>query len=202
MVTMEDLLSIEKKDLEERSKSLSKEDLSQLVEWLSEKEDMLRYHSLLMLQYRSQFFDDVYPYWDIFCSKLKSDNSYQRNIGVMLIAENARWDRENKLMNTIDEYLLILNDEKPITIRQCIQSLNRIVTSTAKFNDIIAEKLTSIHIEEMRETMRKLILMDILNILVLIQKSNRKKEIDIFISNALTGGILDNKSIKQIEKLL
>ncbi len=41
-----------------------------------------------------------------------------------------------------------------------------------------------------------------LHILVLIQKNNRKKEIDIFISNALTGGILDKKSIKQIEKLL
>ena len=41
----------------------------------------------------------------------------------MLIGENANWDDENRMEDTIDEYLELLYDEKPVTIRQCIQAL-------------------------------------------------------------------------------
>ena len=105
MITPEELTSIPKESLPEFSKNLSASDIRQLVDWLSLKEDNLRYSSFLLLQSRSSFFDDVYPYWDIFYKKLSSENSYQRSIGLMLIAENVPWDKENKLENTIDEYL-------------------------------------------------------------------------------------------------
>ncbi|MDD5017480.1 MAG: hypothetical protein PHO15_05205 [Eubacteriales bacterium] len=41
--------------------------------------------------------------------------------------------------------------------------------------------------------MGKLILFDILNILVMIRKYQRSNEIDDYIADALTGGILDEK---------
>jgi len=44
----------------------------------------------------------------------------------MLIAENVRWDEQNRMEDTMDEYLELFNDEKPITIRQCIQSLGKV----------------------------------------------------------------------------
>ena len=58
--------------------------IPQLVEWLSLKDDDIRYQAFLLLQNRSIFFNDVYPFFDTFCEKLKSDNSYQRSIGLML----------------------------------------------------------------------------------------------------------------------
>jgi hypothetical protein len=127
MITVDQLMAIEKDDLQEAAKVLEKEDLPQLVEWLNEKDDKLRYQALLLLQNRSQLSEDVYPYWDTFQSKFKSDNSYQRSIGLMMIAENVRWDQQNKMDQTIDDYLMILQDEKPITVRQCIQTLSQIV---------------------------------------------------------------------------
>lgn len=193
---------VDKSALQEEAKKLNKDDISRIVERLSLKDDNARYQAFLLLQNRSIFFDDVYPHWDIFRSKLKSDNSYQRSIGLMLIAENARWDTERRMENTIDEYLELLNDEKPITIRQCIQSLEKIVVYKPGLNNKIAAALISFDFMSAKETMRKSILLDILDILLIIRKNLKKDDVDSFILNALSGEVLDKKSKKRIEALL
>lgn len=202
MINIDSLLDIEKENMGEFSKTLEAEDISRLVEWLTEKDDKLRYNSLLLLEHRSEEYDDVYPYWDIFCQKLRSTNSYQRSIGVILIAANVKWDKENKIDITIDDYLKIVYDEKPITVRQCIQSLSKIVPYRANLHNKIANELMSIDIMDVKPTMRKLVLIDILNILVLIKKHHTSEEIDSYVIKALTGGLLDKKAIKQIESML
>jgi hypothetical protein len=202
MITLENIMSISKSGLQEASKAISKDDIPQLIEWLSLKDDNIRYQVFLLLQNRSLLFDDVYPHWDTFRSKLKSDNSYQRSIGLMLIAENAKWDSENRMESNIDEYLKLLGDEKPIPIRQCIQSLGKIASAKPGLNAKIASKLISLDLIAVKETMRKSILLDILNVLVLIRKLHKTDEIESFIFNALSGEILDKKSKKQIEVLL
>jgi len=201
MITVESMMSIAKSDLQAASKALNNDDVPQLVEWLSLKDDNIRYQAFLLLQNRSLFFDDVYPHWDTLCNKLKSGNSYQRSIGLMLIAENVKWDTENRIADTVDECLQLLNDEKPITIRQCIQSLGKIASSKPGLNDQIASRLISFDVMAVKETMRKSILLDILNVLLAIRKELKTDEMESFILNALTGGILDKKSKKQIEAL-
>jgi hypothetical protein len=195
-------MSISKSDLQEASKALHKEDIPQLVEWLNLKDDNIRYQAFLLLQNRSSFCNDVYPYWDTLQSKLKSDNSYQRSIGLMLIAENVKWDAENRMEGAIDEYLLLLNDEKPITIRQCIQSLGKIASAKPGLNGKIASRLISFDLIAVKETMRKSILLDILNVLLIIRQELKTDEIESFILNALSGEVLDKKTKKQIEALL
>lgn len=202
MISLESIMLISKNDLQDASKVLDKEDIPQLIEWLNLKDDNFRYQAFLLLQNRSLYFNDVYPYWDTFRNKLKSDNSYQRSIGLMLIAENVKWDVENRMDDTIDEYLILLNDEKPITIRQCIQSLGKIASAKPALYDKIASGLTAINLIDLKETMRKSILLDILNVLLIIRKDHKKDEIDNFILYALTGEILDKKSKKQLEGLL
>lgn len=202
MITVEKLLSFDKNNLEEISKSIPAGDMPKLVEWLEEEDDKIRYKVLLLLQYRSTYCDDVYSFWDVFCQKLGSDNSYQRSIGLMLLADNTKWDKDNKMDSTIDEYMKLLNDEKPITVRQCIQSLNYIIPYKCHLHQKIADKIMSVPVAELEETMRKLILIDILHILVLIRKCRTSNEIERYIFDALTGGLLDKKSVKQIEALL
>lgn len=201
MITIESMMSIDKDDLKEASKQLSKDDIPQLIEWLSLKDDKIRYQAFLLLQNRSVFFDDVYPYWDTFCDKLKNDNSYQRSIGLMLVAENTKWDQENRIEKAIDEYLELLNDEKPVTIRQCIQSLAKIAAIKPGLHNKIASRLISFNLMAIKETMRKSILLDSLNVLFIIRKKLKKDEIESFILKALSGEILDKKSKKQIEAL-
>lgn len=202
MIDLEGIMSIPKSDLQEASGALGKEDIAQLVEWLTLKDDNIRYRAFLLLQNRSSLFDDVYPHWDTFRDKLKSNNSYQRSIGQMLIAENAKWDAQNRMENTIDEYLTLLNDEKPITIRQCIQGLGKISSAKPGLNDKIASALISLDLMAVKETMRKSVLLDILNVLLLIRKEHKSDETESFIAKALSGEILDKKSKKQVESLL
>lgn len=201
MITVDSIMSIEKEKLPEAAKAVDRPDLPVLVDWLSLKDDKIRYQAFLMLQYRSRQCDDVYPFWETFQTKMKSDNSYQRSIGLMLIAENTKWDVENKLDNSIDEYLNLLNDEKPITIRQCIQSLSRIVPYKLNLYDKVVRALLSLDMEKVKETMRKSILLDIINIFVILKKEYSNDEMESFILTALSGEILDKKSKKQIEAL-
>lgn len=202
MITKESVMSIAKNDLPEASKALSKGDIPQLIEWLSLKDDRIRYQAFLILQNRSIFFDDVYPYWDALRKKLKNENSYQRSIGIMLLAENVKWDRENRINDTLDECLQLLTDEKPITIRQCIPSLGKIAFSKPELDDKIVSALISINLTDIKETMRKSVLLDSLNVLLIIRNTYKTNDMDRFILNSLSGEILDKKSKKQIEALL
>lgn len=202
MITAESLMSMDKEGISDVERSVKAEDIKLLVDLLSEKDDKIRYNALLLLQSRSSFSPDVYPFWDTFIEKLSNDNSYQRSIGVMLISENVRWDSENRIDRAIDKYLEILNDEKPITVRQCIQALKSIIYYKKHLHKKISEALMSIDISAVKETMRKTTLIDILNILAQIRKDGATDEIENYIFNALSGGILDKKAIKQIEILL
>ncbi len=202
MISVDEIMSIDKDKLPEAAEAVGISDLPLLVDLLSEKDDKIRYHALLLLQYRSQLFNDVYPFWDTFRQKLKSGNSYQRSIGLMLIAENARWDQENKMENTIDDYLNLLKDEKPITIRQCIQSLGKILPYKPNLYDKIIGALISVDLTCIKETMRKSILLDIMSILTDIRKNYRTDEMESFMLMALSGEILDKKTKKQIKEQL
>ena len=202
MITDEILLSTEKDALPALSKTLMSEDLEQLVDWLSEKDDKLRYASLLVLQNRAKDSNDLYKYWDVFVSKLKSDNSYQRSIGLMMIAVNVKWDKDYLFEIVFDDYCALLRDEKPITVRQCIQSFADIVTYKPRLCAKIAGVLMDIDILGAKETMQKLFLTDIINILLLIRKQEKSDEIEKYISDAILGGILDSKTKKAITAAL
>jgi hypothetical protein len=117
----------------------------------------------------------------------------------MLIAENVRWDTQNLMEDTINDYLILLNDEKPITIRQCIQSLGKVAIFKPGLNRKIANSLILFDLMSVKETMRKSILLDILNVLFVIRKELKIDEVEDFILKALSGEILDKKSKKQIE---
>lgn len=201
MIDLESIMLIPKSDLSEASKVLGKDDISKLVECLALKDDNIRYQAFLLLQNRSTFFDDVYPFWDTFYDKMKSENSYQRSIGLMLIAENTKWDTKNRIENIIDEYLTFLNDNKPVTIRQCIQSLGKIALAKPGLNDKIASGLITFDIMAVKETMRKSILIDILNVLFIIRQEKKTEDIESYILNTLSGEILDKKTKKQFEAI-
>ena len=121
MINAEIIETTEKEDLANLVPALSAADIDQLVNWLAETDDNFRYKCFLLLQARSQVAADVYPYWDAFAAKLSSANSYQRSLGLMLIAENARWDVAGRFNALVDRYLALCDDEKPVTVRQCVQ---------------------------------------------------------------------------------
>lgn len=56
----------------------------------------------------------------------------------------------------------------------------------------------SLNIWNLRETMRKSILMNILNALTLIKKNQVDDTIENYIINVISGGVLDKKTKKEI----
>lgn len=202
MLTQEDLQAIEKSELNRLVFALQPADLDLLVNLLNEKDDNLRYKAFLLLQARSQACADVYAYWNLFVEKLGNENSYQRSLGLMLLAENARWDEKDAFGAVIERYLERVDDEKPVTVRQCVQGLAKIVPFKPQYNDRVAGRLMAVDLAARKDTQRKILLLDIINILLLIQKERQREDVERYIHHALTGGILDEKAKKEIIKQL
>ncbi len=164
------LAAIEKMEIPAQAKTLTTDDIEFLVERLSEKDDKVRYNAFLLLQAHSREFSSVYPYWDVLENKLSSDNSYQRSLGVMLIAENIRWDSEYKFAKIIGKYMACCNDEKFITARQTIQGLGTIMQSTDRYNESIKQALVNLQFTQYKDNQQKLLKKDVASTLKTIKK--------------------------------
>lgn len=162
------LKSLSKDQVLASSKNLTASDIKFLVETLNEKDDKIRYNAFLLLQAHSKEQPSVYQYWAVLENKLNSDNSYQRSLGVMLIAENVRWDKEGKFGAALDKYVACCNDEKFITARQTIQGLGTILKSTGKYNDAIKKGLLALQFSQYKDNQQKLLKKDIANALKII----------------------------------
>lgn len=202
MITPAIVAGLSREDIPGKAAVLEKEDISLLVDLLNEKDDTLRYHAFLLLQNRSQISADVYPFWNELAGKLSSPNSYQRSIGLMLLADNVRWDQQGKFEPFLDTYLACVDDEKPVTVRQCVQSLARIIPSKLDLARRICDRLLSIDISMRKETQQKILLMDILAVFAVARRFYKDERVENYIITAMTGEILDKKAKAEIEKLL
>lgn len=140
-----------------------------LVQQLYLSDTKKAYNSLLELKNKSEVSNETYGYFDEFVKMLDNENSYIRSRGILLIASNVKWDKENKFDNIVDKFLLHVQDEKPITARQCIQSLKEIIKYKPNLHSKIKENLCSINYSKYKDTMNKLIFKDSEEILDLIK---------------------------------
>jgi hypothetical protein len=202
MITIQEVAELTKEEIPNRAVALTTEDIPFLVNLLVEKDDNLRYHALLLLQNRSSSRPDVYPFWDELVKKFNSENSYHRSIGLMLIADNVRWDSAGKFDAILDKFLAMVDDEKPVTVRQCVQSLCRIAPHKQHLIPRIHEKLLAIDIAARKETQQKILLMDILSVFAVTRRYVKDENVETYIMNALTGARLDKKAKTEIEKLM
>ena len=163
---MKDLV---KEQILAKAQNLTEGDVELLMDTLSEKDDKLRYHAFLLLQAHSRMQPSVYDYWSVLANKLSNDNSYQRSLGVMLIAENVRWDKKAKFRDVIEKYFACCTDEKFITSRQAIQGLGVITAATDNYNDEIGRRLAALDLSMYKETQQKLLRKDIADVLKLIK---------------------------------
>jgi hypothetical protein len=180
------------------AQALTREDISRLIPRLDSAEDKIRYPAFLLLRARSAVESDVYPFWQLLDEKLTSENSYQRSLGAMLIAANARHDSAGNMHATLPRFLTLLSDPKPITVRQCAQALPEILRAKPELAQQVAEAIMQVDLLSYKDTMRKLILVDFLEALLLARSIRASESIDQYLFSALSGSILDEKAKKQI----
>jgi len=182
--------------------TLSSEDIPSLIARLDSSEDKIRYPAFLLLRERSALAADVYPFWDVLDEKLTDLNSYQRSIGAMLLAANARHDTAGRMEKTLTRYLALLTDPKPITVRQCAQAMPEILHAKPELAGEIARAILQVDLLHIKDTMRKLILVDFLEVLVAVRSLQPSEEMEQYFFAVLSGSILDEKAKKQLRTRL
>jgi hypothetical protein len=199
MLTQEFL--IENKDnLQTLAATIDNSDLDLLIDWLKEKDDTLRYTAFLLLQLLSAKGDRVYKYWDNFGNMINDVNSYQRSLGIMLIAENIRWDSQDRFAKLCSSYLEHCDDEKFVTSRQCIQGLQKIIAHTQKHRHEIVDKLLAIQLEGKKETQQGLLLLDIADVLGILYETEKEARIENYLKSKYELG--NDKAKKKIKAIL
>ncbi len=155
-------------------------DLALLIEWLNEKDDTIRYTAFLLLQLLSDEGNLVYKYWNTFTAMIDSSDSYQRSLGLMLIAANIKWDIHSNFDKISKNYLAHCDDEKFITARQCIQGLKKILAHTRKYRREILDTLLGIDLNAKKGIQQGLLLMDIVAVLEMLYADQQEERIGIF----------------------
>lgn len=132
---------------------------------LEGKDNQVAYACLRALLSLSETSSAVYAHWDALVALMDSDHSYRRARGLLLMAANARWDTDNRLDEVIDRYLTHVEDAKPITARQCIQSLPEVARYKPELTEDIEHALKNARVFRYPGTMQPLIQRDITNAL-------------------------------------
>lgn len=145
------------------------ENIAETFELLFNKSISVAYKALQELQKASEETDCVYPYMDRLSDMLDSENSYIRSRGLILIACNAKWDKDYKIDEVIDKYLKHITDVKPITARQCIKLLPTIAEHKPELKSDIVSALYKANISFYGESMQPLVWQDIKDALDAIQ---------------------------------
>lgn len=109
----------------------------------------------------SQDSDRWFPFLDVFASLLKHPKSLVRNRALYLLAANARWDEQGQFEQILPDFLMLLHDEKAITVRQCIKALAQLGLSQPQYTSMILSALRDADFSAYKDSMRPLIEKDL-----------------------------------------
>ena len=91
-------------------------------------------------------------------------------------------------------YLALLPGPKPITVRQCAQALPNFLRDKPGLTEEVGQAITRIDLMTYKGTMPKRILIDFLDALLLVWKTQPTLDLQEYFLSALFGSILDEKS--------
>ena len=172
------------------------------IDDLSSTDDKVRFNALqALLKLTETPVAWVYEVWDLLLDKLENENSYQRSIGIMLLCNLAKSDRENRLKSCLDRLLAHTQDEKFITSRQCIQNIWKVAAANKSNRVKVLTHLERRFLECEQEKHYNLIRQDIVQSMALL---NRCEEDNKFLERvqALIEAEQNLKYRKQYEALL
>lgn len=172
------------------------------VDDLSSTDDKIRLHALqTLLKLTEVPVDWVYEVWDLLLEKLENENSYQRSIGIMLLCNLAKSDRENRMEASLDHLLAHTRDEKFITSRQCIQNIWKVAATNKANREKVLKHLEKRFVECEQEKHYNLLRQDIILSFVMLNRHAEDHEL-LARARALISQERDVKYRKQYEALL
>lgn len=144
-----------------------------IVQKLTSKDDKFSCAFADRIISESRESDVWYEYFDVFASLLSYPKSLVRNRVLYILAENAKWDDENRFDSIISEFLTHITDEKPITARQCIKALAQVGLAKPQYFPIILSALKNADLSKYKDSMRPLIEKDIAETEQILRRSEK-----------------------------
>ena len=143
-----------------------------VISGLKNKNDKEAYELLLELEKIAATSDVLYKYFEDFAELTCDENSFVRTRGFRLVCALVKWDTENKFDKNIDSLLSILDDKKPIVVRQCLEALHIVVLDKPELIDDIRQKLKKLDLSKYKHNMVPLIERDIAELINVISGQN------------------------------
>ncbi|MGM0213975.1 hypothetical protein [Enterococcus sp. AZ109] len=126
------------------------------------KESLQRFRQL---EARCENSNEMYQYWHLYLAGLKGKTSCNRARSFKLLMKTVKWDQQQQLDQHLTTILTILEDEKSITVRQCIPYLKELLTLRPDLEPLVLDKLVQLKLDKYKESMQCLIKRDIQNLL-------------------------------------
>ena len=148
---------------------------------LTHKHIMVYYHCYYILDRATSRNPELfYDNWKDFEKLLDHENSYHRTIGLVMISNLIKVDKEKYFDNISDKYFMFINDEKITTARDCVVCTGKILEQRSDYIDkVIKLYLDMEKICKFKENQKALLLYDIFVIFdEFYEKTSFKKEID------------------------
>ena len=114
--------------------------------------------------------DVFYPYYDSFLSLVEGRTSFMRMRGFSFCVALAKYDKDNKIDESLPILLSILKDDKPTTVRVCLSSIKDLVIVKPYLKKDILPYLDTIDLSKYKESMAHLIKKDIEETLKILEK--------------------------------
>lgn len=130
------------------------------VEALKDKDDKKAYALAKEIGAKSAETNEYYEMFDAFVSMLGEKSSYVRTRGFCLACAQARWDVAGKIDAAFDEMKVLLNDEKPTVVRQCLSALHEVVLYRPELIERIRSAVIDIDLSCYKDSMSPLIKKD------------------------------------------
>ena len=171
-------------DVEKHVKSIlnDKEIRRELVNQMTVNEHiMVYYHCYYILDKASSRNPELfYEYWKNFEKLLDHKNSYHRTIGLVMISNLIKADKEKFFDKISDKYFMFINDEKITTARDCVICTGKILRQRPDYIDRAVKLYLNMEkICKFKENQKALLLYDMFVIFEeFYEKTLYKKEIN------------------------
>jgi len=133
--------------------------LAELLEGILSRKETIRYNSFKVLLLISEEHPELLcPKWDFFVGSLESDNTSHKYIAIYIIANLARFDKENNFEKIFDKYYNLLDDKSIIPAGHVAGNSGKIARARPELQTRITDRLLSIddthHEPERRELIK------------------------------------------------
>ena len=164
-----------------------KQFLSELIQNLKTKEEIIRFNSSKALNLISEKKPEVlYPEWDYFFDLLAGDNTYWKCSAIPLIANLTRVDKKKKFELFFEKYFDLMDDRSFIPAAYVARSAATIVKAKPKLQAKITKKLLGIDETHHDPQRRDLVKSDIIEAFdEYYEQVKNKKEIIAFVKQQL-----------------